>query len=234
MAARRPLRRPSVIAMPRIHVTSPFADEHTTPVGPPPSAPTLAAGMALATALTATASWVAAAALISLRRDELRAWVVGPDATSTTYILISSLLGLGVLAFVVGIFTTGWWLIALRGVGEWANPGFFHRRAGWWAFAGWVTPIVNLWFPYQVVADASRAVGSRVDTYWPWWIAWLLMGAGSVLDSSGDVLVEAGDIDRWALSLQVNAAIAVVACVLWWRIVRAATVAAQRAVRVTS
>ena len=60
------------------------------------------------------------------------------------------------------------------------------------------------------------------------------MGAGSVLDSSGDVLVEAGDIDRWALSLQVNAGIAVVACVLWWRIVRAATVAAQRAVRVTS
>ncbi|SMC87889.1 DUF4328 domain-containing protein [Janibacter indicus] len=220
--------------MPKIHVTSPFADEHTTPVGPPPSTPTLAAGAALATALTATASWVAAAVVITLRRDELRAWVVGPDTTSTTYMLISSLLGLGVLALLVGIVTTGWWLIALRGVGEWANPGFFHRRASWWGFAGWVVPIVNLWFPYQVVADASRAVGSRVGSYWPWWIAWLLMGAGSVLDSSGDVLVEPGDIDRWALSLQVNAAIAVVALVLWWRIVRAATAAAQQAVRVTS
>ncbi|MEK4241895.1 DUF4328 domain-containing protein [Janibacter sp. FSL W8-0316] len=220
--------------MPRIHVTSPFAEEVTTPVGPPPPAPTVAGHAALATALTLTASWVAAAAVVTVRRDELHAWVEGPAATTPAMLLAGLFIGLGGLALLASLVTTGWWLLGLRGVVEWAGAGHLQRRARWWAVAGWVVPIVNLWFPYQVVADASRALGSRVSSFWPWWIAWLLMGLGSVRDTSGGVLADAGDVDGWVMSLQINAVIAVVALVLWWRIVRAATVAAQQAVRVTS
>ncbi|MHA7127897.1 DUF4328 domain-containing protein [Janibacter indicus] len=220
--------------MPRIHVSSPFADEHTRPVGPPPPAPTIAGHAALATALTLTATWVAAAGVVTVRRDELHAWVQGYAATSPAVDLANFLVGLGGLALAASLVTTGWWLLGVRRVAEWAAPGHPQRRAGWWAVASWVVPIVNLWFPYQVVADASRALGSRVGSFWPWWIAWLLMGVGSVRDTSGGVLADAGDVDGWVTALQVNAVIAVVALVLWWRVVRAATVAAQRAVRVTS
>ncbi|WP_282070969.1 hypothetical protein [Janibacter hoylei] len=146
--------------MPRIHVTSPFAEERNTPVGPPSPAPAVAGHAALVSAVTLTVSWVAAAAVVTVRRDDVHA--------------------------------------------------------------------------YQVVADASRALGSRVGSLWPWWIAWLLMGVGSVRDTSGGLLADAGDVDGWVAALQVNAVVAVVALVLWWRIVRAATAAAQQAVRVTS
>lgn len=188
----------------------------------------------LAASLVVTAITVAAAGVATLGLEDLKVVVDDPRRVPSALDTVNSLAGACLVAVLAAWVATAWWLVDLRRVADWAAPDYRHRRSDWWALAAWVVPIVNLWFPYQVVADASRAVGSRVDTYWPWWIAWLLMGAGSVLDSSGDVLVEAGDIDRWALSLQVNAAIAVVACVLWWRIVRAATVAAQRAVRVTS
>ena len=44
------------------------------------------------------------------------------------------------------------------------------RRSSWWALAAWVVPVVSLWFPYQLVADCSRALRSRVTGVWPWWI----------------------------------------------------------------
>ena len=234
MAARRLLSRPSVIAMPRIHVTSPFAEERNTPVGPPSPAPAVAGHAALVSAVTLTVSWVAAAAVVTVRRDDVHAWVQGRAATSAAVDLANLCIGLGGLALLAGLVTTGWWLLGVRRVAEWADPGHLQRRARWWAFAAWVVPIVNLWFPYQVVADASRALGSRVGSFWPWWIAWLLMGVGSVRDTSGGLLADAGDVDGWVAALQVNAVVAVVALVLWWRIVRAATAAAQQAVMVTS
>ena len=66
--------------------------------------------------------------------------------------------------------STAWWLIDLRRVADWAAPGHPHRRSSWWALAAWVVPVVNLWFPYQLVADCSRALRSRVTGFWPWWI----------------------------------------------------------------
>jgi hypothetical protein len=35
--------------------------------------------------------------------------------------------------------------------------GYPQRRARGWAYAGWIVPIVNLWFPFQIMGDIWRA-----------------------------------------------------------------------------
>ena len=58
------------------------------------------------------------------------------------------------------------------------DPTWQKRRSGW-AIGGWFVPVVNLWFPFQVVSDLRRA--ARGDggepsyaLQWCWWIAFLL------------------------------------------------------------
>jgi Domain of unknown function (DUF4328) len=55
-----------------------------------------------------------------------------------------------------------------------------QRRARGWAFWGWIIPIVNLWFPFQVMGDIWRAglpeAKRRKIAWLPalWWTCWLL------------------------------------------------------------
>ncbi|MGA5729657.1 DUF4328 domain-containing protein [Streptomyces seoulensis] len=56
------------------------------------------------------------------------------------------------------------------------------KYAGIWVYLGWVVPVVNLWFPRGIVADAYRASapGDRlpvvVNVWWGLWLAGLLGG----------------------------------------------------------
>jgi hypothetical protein len=58
-----------------------------------------------------------------------------------------------------------------------------QRRARGWTFWGWIVPIVNLWFPFQIMGDIWRAglpAPRRRKTAWlpaVWWTCWLLSGA---------------------------------------------------------
>ena len=72
--------------------------------------------------------------------------------------------------------------------------GYRQRRARAWAFWGWVVPIVNLWFPFQIMGDIWRAglpAEQRGETAWLpalWWTCWLLselgiFGAGATATS---------------------------------------------------
>ena len=60
--------------------------------------------------------------------------------------------------------------------------GYRQRRARGWAFWGWLIPIVNLWFPFQIMGDIWRAGlpdQQRGKTAWLpalWWTFWLLSG----------------------------------------------------------
>jgi Domain of unknown function (DUF4328) len=62
--------------------------------------------------------------------------------------------------------------------------GYWQRRARGWAFWGWIVPIVNLWFPFQIMGDIWRAglpAEQRGETAWLpalWWTCWLLSGLG--------------------------------------------------------
>ena len=82
--------------------------------------------------------------------------------------------------------------------------GYRQRRARGWAFWGWIVPIVNLWFPFQIMGDIWRAglpAEQRGETAWLpalWWTCWLLSGlgiygAGSMSVNSGSVPHIAGD-----------------------------------------
>jgi Domain of unknown function (DUF4328) len=60
--------------------------------------------------------------------------------------------------------------------------GYYQRRARGWTFWGWLIPIVNLWFPFQIMGDIWRAglpAWRRGKTAWLpalWWLCWLLSG----------------------------------------------------------
>ena len=57
-----------------------------------------------------------------------------------------------------------------------------QRRARGWAFWGWIVPIVDLWFPFQIMGDIWRAglpLQQRHRVAWlpaQWWTFWLLSG----------------------------------------------------------
>lgn len=70
-----------------------------------------------------------------------------------------------------------------------------HRRARGWLIAGWIVPVVSLWFPKQVVDDIWRASDPRtpatritldelphsglVTAWWVSWLVWLFAAEGS-------------------------------------------------------
>ena len=88
--------------------------------------------------------------------------------------------------------------------------GYRQRRARAWAFWGWIVPIVNIWFPFQIMGDIWRAglpAEQRGETAWLpalWWTCWLLsglgiFGAGTMLANSGSVPHIAADTNAASL-----------------------------------
>jgi hypothetical protein len=56
------------------------------------------------------------------------------------------------------------------------RAGLPARREAMWAWLGFLVPIVNLWFPYQVAADALPADDpARRRVGW-WWACWIAQG----------------------------------------------------------
>jgi Domain of unknown function (DUF4328) len=72
-----------------------------------------------------------------------------------------------------------------------------QRRARGWTFWGWIVPVVNIWFPFQIMGDIWRAglpAQQRRKTAWLpalWWTCWLLsglsIGAPAMSANSGPV-----------------------------------------------
>ncbi len=88
--------------------------------------------------------------------------------------------------------------------------GYRQRRARAWAFWGWIVPIVNIWFPFQIMGDIWRAglpAEQRGETAWLpalWWTCWLLsglgiFGAGTMSANSGSVPHIAADTNAASL-----------------------------------
>ncbi|WP_130468874.1 DUF4328 domain-containing protein [Actinopolyspora lacussalsi] len=79
------------------------------------------------------------------------------------------------------------WLFRVRGNAEVLDPGI-HRRRKPWLILGWIVPVVNFWFPKQILTDIWRAsrpgherggMESSVDykggLLWAWWLFYLAM-----------------------------------------------------------
>lgn len=123
----------------------------------------------------------------------------------------------GVLAMV--------WTWDVRVNAEALSP-YRHTRARFWAWAGWITPIVCFWFPYQVLQDVDRADRAVLDssrtTSHPapvaaWWSSFMAYFAISRLLSDVDV-----DLPRYLdwLGYWLCAGAAVIALILFRRVVQ--------------
>lgn len=209
-----------------------YATASSPPVGTkPPRAPVLAHYAVIGASAVTTAALVASALVLTLRTSQLTTWWEhGGSAGESTLLLVGVLGAIAMLGLIASFVATSVWLLRLRQVAEWASPGTFHRRAAYWAVLGWVVPVVHLWFPLQVVADAARGVGARRPNPLPWLIAWVVLSTITVLDPTGGDLLTASDLTAWIHVQQVVGVVAVVAWALWWRVVRSATTGARRSV----
>lgn len=218
--------------MTRIHVTSPYAEAPGSrpAAGSPPRVPVLTQYLVLGCAAGTTALLAATGVIAAVESDAIMSWWRSPSPRNDTLELMAGLEGLTALTNLVAFVATGLWLLRIRALAEWASPISHHSRSPYWAFLGWVVPVVHLWYPYQVVADASRGIGSSVRTFWPWWLAWLALSNYSVVSALGGEVTTATELQLMLRTQQLGAVVALVAFVLWWRVVRSATRAAAEAV----
>lgn len=153
------------------------------------------------------------------------------DVFTAYDVLAVLLLPTGIGAYVV----TCLFLSRVRATVDALDPAAPQARSAGWVWGGWLVPVVNLWFPFQVVRDLLRptrrrsSLGPIVGWWWAFWIAALVM---TQVESR---LAPWEEIDTEAVNLLgpvavVAAALLVVACVLWIRVVRL-LVADQRTLR---
>lgn len=138
---------------------------------------------------------------------------------------IAAVLGLvgilTVVAWLVALVLTGVWLLKLRGFAERVNPHFQHGRRRWWAFGGWVVPVVSLWFPLQYLGnlrDALRPHTNSGSLFGWWWAAFLTtLFASRILPPDGETLQS---LESMGTSAVVLAGLVLVALVPWLLVVR--------------
>ena len=97
------------------------------------------------------------------------------------------------------------WLYRAAGVAR--KAGLPARRDPVWAILGFIIPVVNFWFPYQVArdsfapTDARRGVAAR---WWTWYLISTLLGAvvvvAAIFSTVAGVAVALVDIAAYALS----------------------------------
>lgn len=124
---------------------------------------------------------------------------------------------------VVALLITGvvflMWVFRARVNAEALGGADSQRRGRGWAVGGWICPIVNLWFPYQIMVDIYRASSGRrsggTGIIGVWWAA---MVVNVVLDEIVIRIVPSGDplqsLHDDAVLSTVGSALRVVAAVL--------------------
>lgn len=207
---------------------------HQAPVHPGPqthSPPSIPTGLATATQAVA-ALWVVLAigraATAPAVTDSITGAGLGSEAA---YVLVSGLASLMMIVQILAWIVAGLWLYLFVEAARQLNRESWHDREPYWAFLGWVAPLVNLWFPYQVVRDGAAAVGAGTRLVGWWWAGWLVTG---ILTGAESVALAAssGDATPWLVTSTVLALATLVTGALWIRIVRSMTSAAREAVSV--
>ena len=126
------------------------------------------------------------------------------------------------------------WLWRARGNAELFCSGR-HRRGRSWVIGGWFCPVVNFWFPKQIVDDVIAASDLRTPPLFPdlrriprhglvlaWWLTWVATMVTSLVGNP-DLASDVQDVSDRAAAASVLTLIAVltaVAAVLAIRVVR--------------
>jgi hypothetical protein len=109
-------------------------------------------------------------------------------------------------------------------------PGGAIQRLGRpWVILGWVLPVVNYWFPRQVVADiwtaSVRGQGMRlINAWWTLWVAFQLADLSTRVMAGPDSVASLSTI-LWITIAQTAAGIA--AAILAIQVIRKITIAQQ-------
>jgi hypothetical protein len=126
-----------------------------------------------------------------------------------------------------GFVTGSMWLHRARRNADVLEPGSEHARRSGWAWGGWVTPVVALWFPFQVVRDVRQAVSphSTVALIGWWWALFLATEvlAWQSLRLQGDALVQFQDGGTARGLSIIGAAVMIAALAGWGQVLRAVT-----------
>lgn len=179
---------------------------------------------------------VLTAVVASLTKGEMQAWVEGAGGDDSGYALIAVLAVVEVLLMLAAWIAAGIWLLGIRRVATATARGYPHRRSEVWAVLGWVVPVVSLWFPYQVVADALSSLRGRSKALLPvWWTCWLVaMIGGNATGRLGGDLMTADQVGEWVAGLGIASLLMVLALPSWILVVRRLTSAAQSAAEGTA
>ncbi|MEV0353108.1 DUF4328 domain-containing protein [Nonomuraea sp. NPDC050680] len=162
--------------------------------------------------------------------------VVDVDSVSEAEIdtadLVYGLSGiLEAVVYVVAIVAFLVWLFKVRVNAEILSPGG-HRRGQPWLIFGWVVPIVNFWFPKQIVDDiwyaSSRVPSPPRGLFNAWWAAWLI---GSWVTNVGSrLLFKAEELESLAAAARfdvVSIVLMLIAAVLAIGVIRKITEAQE-------
>ena len=137
----------------------------------------------------------------------------------------------GVLGL-VGFVVTCLWLYRVRTDADIRHPEATHARRKGWAWAGWLVPVVNLWFPFQIVRDVLKAFRASAPTAllgW-WWALYLLTNVSSVIGPqlTGFDEINTSGVEQLGIIEGINAALTVVTLVLWLAVIRRVDQAQRR------
>ncbi|MFE1878732.1 DUF4328 domain-containing protein [Streptomyces diastatochromogenes] len=123
------------------------------------------------------------------------------NALENSYHFVTSLGG-GAALLCVLLFIS--WLWRVRDNAR-VLTGQAPKYAGIWVYLGWIVPVVNLWFPRGIVADAYRttAPGRKlpvsVNVWWGLWLIGMLGGVGLVYEDSTDEIIGRAYTEVWPL-----------------------------------
>lgn len=181
------------------------------------------------TALLAAASAVGITACVLVQAAVVRETVTTEDAASPSALIYAGSALLYLLLLVAAFVTTCLWLWRARENAELISPGHHHARSRGWIWGGWVCPVVNLWFPFQVVKGvhvaSTRAfagsAGSLIGWWWAMWLVFLLSTRAA--DSLATDAMERGELGSAGGAAAFSAVVSVVAVVLWVLVIRRTT-----------
>ena len=175
---------------------------------------------AVATACTCVAAVVLGRAARLRARDGLDAF----DWSLAVYYVAT---GLALAALLAGFVTGSLWLHRARKNAEALEPQRRHARSAGWAWGGWVTPVVALWFPFQVVRDVRRALSPRESAALIgfWWTLFLAseVGVRTSLNLQGDALARFGNAVVAQQMSVITAAVMLAALAGWGQVLRVVT-----------
>jgi heme/copper-type cytochrome/quinol oxidase subunit 2 len=180
--------------------------------------------LAFSSATVATVS-TCAAALVLGRATRLRAQE-GLDAVDWSLAVYYVGTGLALFSLVAGFVTGSMWLYRARRNAEVLAPQGRHTRSAGWAWGGWVTPVVALWFPFQVVRDVRAALSPRSAALIGfWWTLFLAseVGMRTSINLQGDALARFENADLARQMSVMTAAVMVAALAGWGEVLRVIT-----------